>query len=296
MSDVKMSSLAWGAWRILETGAASALDQTVSVLSAAHEVGMTTIDTADIYGDYEAEAALGDALSAWGRPRGGYELVTKCGIKLLSGNRPDHQVKHYDSSAGHIQASVEASLKALQTDYIDVLLIHRPDMLMDADETGKALDSFVKSGKVRRVGVSNFNPSQWDLLQSRMSERLLTNQVECSVAHLDPIHDATFDHAQQQGVRPMIWSPLAGGQLFSGQDEKAVRLRAILQEIAAEQDVSDIGIIALAWVLKLPVQPHVIVGTNSVSRVQSYAQAGDISLSRQQWYRIYEASLGHEVA
>ncbi len=229
---VSLSRLVFGAWRLLDQPQRPSAQDTARLIAAAVDLGLTSFDHADIYGNYQVEAAFGEGLAAWGGARRSIELITKCDIMLKSAERPANRLKHYNTGAAHIVASVEQSLKNLGTDYIDVLLLHRPDPLMDADETARGLELVVKAGKVRAIGVSNFMSSQFDLLQSRLSFPLVTNQIEMSVLHTAPLTDGTLDHAQQHCYAPMIWSPLGGGSLFTGQGER---------EFAPARDIGEAG-------------------------------------------------------
>ena len=203
-------------------------------VEACLEQGITTMDQADIYGDYGAEALLGAAFRASPGLRDKVELVTKCDIVAPIGKFSDKRVKYYDTSAAYITGAVETSLSVMSVDVIDLLLIHRPDPLMDHIETGQALDALVASGKVRAVGVSNFLKHDWDLLQSAMSTPLATNQIELSVLHHTPLTDGQVAWMQQAGVPIMAWSPLAGGQLFG---PEGASVRAVLERIGADQGV-----------------------------------------------------------
>lgn len=262
----------------------------LNFIHACLDLGITTFDHADIYGGYTCEAAFGEALAQEPGLRSRIELVSKCGIKLISPNRPTHRVKSYDSSRSHIIEAVENSLRNLHTDYLDLLLIHRPDPLMDADEVADAFYSLRETGKVRQFGVSNFTPWQFDLLASRLEFPLVTNQVQCSLFHLDPLHDGTFDQCQQHRIAPMIWSPFGGGALFRGESDQARRLQSALQQIDGAPDQ-----IALAWLLAHPSRPLPILGTGKIDRLRSATAALDITLSRDEWFALWEASAGHEV-
>ncbi|NIV95461.1 oxidoreductase [candidate division KSB1 bacterium] len=265
-------------------------------IQACLEMGLTTFDHADIYGDYTCEQLFGDALQSDPALREKMQLVTKCGIKLISGNRPDHSIKHYDTSKAHILSSVDNSLKMLKTDYIDLLLIHRPDPLMNADETAQALTQLQESGKVRHFGVSNFEPWQFELLASRLEFPLVAYQVEISVLHLEAFEDGTFDFCQKLRVSPMAWSPFAGGSLFSSENERAVRVRTTLNSIGEELGGVDIAQVALAWLLNHPGKILPVVGSGKIERLRSYAEAACLQLSREQWFAILRASTGRDVA
>ena len=258
------------------------------------DLGITTFDHADIYGSYSCETLFGQALADEPALRSRIELVTKCGIQLVSPNRPETYVHHYDTSRAHIIASAERSLRNLRTDYLDLLLIHRPDPLMDVDEVAAALTELRAAGKALHVGVSNFMPWQFDLLQSRLDFPLVTNQIELSVLYLSPLHDGTLDQLQRLRVPPMAWSPVAGGRLFTAGDERAMRVRAALERVGREVGGSAEQV-ALAWLLRHPAWVLPVMGTGKIERLREAVAAENIELDRQQWFTIWEASAGHEV-
>jgi predicted oxidoreductase len=203
--------------------------------------------------------------------------------------------KHYDTSAQHILASVENSLRALRTDRLDVLLIHRPDPLLDPDDVAEAFMQLQRSGKVLFFGVSNFTPSQFDALQSRLETPLVTQQIELSVMRPEPLHDGTVDQCLKLGIAPMAWSPLAGGALFHSEAPRAVRLREALNSVGEQLGGASVDQVALAWLLRHPARIVPILGTHSVARIHSAAAALSLVLDRQQWFTIWSASMGHEV-
>jgi predicted oxidoreductase len=259
------------------------------------DMGVTTFDHADIYGRYTCEGLFGDALAARPALRDQMEIVTKCGIRLVSPNRPEHHLPHYDTTSAHIRASVENSLRELHTDRIDLLLIHRPDPLMDADGVAGAFARLRRDGKVRHFGVSNFAPFQLDLLASRLDFPLVTNQVELSPLHMDALHDGTLDYCQQHRMAPMVWSPIGGGRLFTGEGEQVERLRRALGEIGAALGGAALDQVALAWVLAHPSRPLAVLGTGKLERVRAAVEAESLQLTRQQWFAIWTASAGHNV-
>jgi len=212
------SRLVHGLWRLAGWGKDTR--QVRALIDCCLERGITTFDHADIYGDYTCEQLFGEALAEAAIDRASIQFVTKCGIKLISRRRPNHRTKSYDTSAAHITASVENSLRSLRTDYIDLLLIHRPDPLMDPAEVNEAFVALKEAGKVRHFGVSNFLPSQFDLLAARLDVPLVTNQIEYSVMCLEAHADGTVDQCQRLDVRPMAWSPLGGGRLFHEESEQ----------------------------------------------------------------------------
>ncbi len=259
-------------------------------------LGVTTIDHADLYGGYGALAAFGKALAHRPGLRDRLQLVTKCGIQLIGGARPQNTVKHYDTTAPYIRESVDRSRRALGVDRIDVFLIHRPDPLMNASETADALAALLEDGLVGAVGVSNFSPAQFDLLQSRLDAPLVTNQVEASVLQTRALDDGSLDHAQMLRRRPMFWSPLGGARLFDGSDAQAARVHSALADVASEVGAPGPVPVALAWLLHLPSDPVVVVGSTRLARVEEAVAATELRLTRQQWFRILEASRGEPVA
>lgn len=291
----EFSRLAWGVWRLETDPDAADPFKLASKVEAIIETGITTIDHADIYGGYGCEAVFGAALKARPGLKSRIELVTKGGVALVKPARPEHAVKHYNTSKAHLIASCERSLKNLGVEAVDLYLIHRPDPLMDADETAEALTKLRDDGKIKHAGVSNFAPFQFDLLQSRLSFPLVTNQVEHSVLHLAPLHDGTFDHCQQHRVSPMVWSPLGRAALFSEPGERHRRLREVMGEVAEQTGAGDIAQVALAFILRHPSKPVPILGSGRLERLRSMAKADAIALDRQQWFRIWEASNGAPV-
>lgn len=292
-----VSRLIWGAWRLADWKLSP--QETLSLVQQCLEWGITTIDHADIYGNYTCESLFGTALRGNSSLRSHLQLITKCGIKLVSSNRPNHSIKHYDTSYNHILASVDNSLKNLQTDYLDVLLIHRPDPFMDVDETAAAFTHLKQAGKVLHFGVSNFSPSQFNLLASRLAFPLVTNQIEISVLHLTAFTDGTLDHSQQLKIAPLAWSPLGGGRLFQDETPQTVRLRQALGTIATQLSNSltkvTIDQVALAWLLSHPARIVPILGTGNLERIRSAIAALDLKLTREQWFTIWTASTGSEV-
>ncbi|EPT7003380.1 aldo/keto reductase [Cronobacter malonaticus] len=283
------SRLVMGYWRLMEWNYSAR--ELVGFIEQHLELGITTVDHADIYGNYQCEAAFGEALRLAPHLRDKMEIVTKCGIATTA--KPENVIGHYITDRRHIVQSAENSLRHLHTDVLDLLLIHRPDPLMDADEIAEAFLDLHKSGKVRHFGVSNFTPAQFSLLQSRLPFTLATNQVEISPVHQPLLLDGTLDLLQQLRIRPMAWSCLGGGRLFS--DESFGPLRAELQQVAEETDAQTIEQVVYAWVMRLPSRPLPIIGSGKIERVQSAVGALSLEMSRQQWFRIRKAALGYDV-
>lgn len=259
------------------------------------ELGVTTMDHADIYSDGECEKAFGAALKLKPELRDKMELVSKCGIKPAFDTRPERYVNHYDTSKSHIIASAEQSLINLGVDCLDMLLIHRPDPLMNAAQVAEAFQQLKQQGKVKHFGVSNFTNSQFELLQSACDMPLLTNQIEISPMNMSALHDGSLDYCQQHKVSAMAWSCLAGGEIFTGETEQAKRLREVLIKIAAEVGAANIDQVIYAWVLALPAQVLPIIGSGRIERTRTTVQSESLQLDRQQWFSIWQASTGHSV-
>jgi predicted oxidoreductase len=288
---MQLSPIVAGTWRLNEWK----LDTPglVRWIGQALDLGITSFDHADVYGGYSVEAAFGEALAAVPVLRERMQIVTKCGIKLVSPQRPSHAVKHYDTSCAHITASVENSLRALRTDRIDLLLIHRPDALMDADEVAQTFADLRTAGKVLHFGVSNHAPSQFALLHRRLP--LLTNQIEFSPLNLTALADGTLDQAQDLGLPPMIWSPLAGGRLFDAQDEPSQRVRGVLETLGRAHGVSA-ATMAYAWIRRHPSRPVPITGSGRIEALREAVAALHIQLNAEDWTRVWQASMNREVA
>jgi predicted oxidoreductase len=287
------SRIVYGMWRLADDADTSAAHIQAKI-EACLEQGITTFDQADIYGGYRCEALLGEALKTAPHLRAKMEIVTKCDILLMTDAYPERRVKYYDTSAAHINASIEQSLRNMNIEQIDCLLVHRPDPLMDHHETGAALDAAVETGKVRSVGVSNFKPHDWNLLQSAMSTQLVTNQIEISVLEHRPFTNGDVAFHQLHGVSPMAWSPLAGGALFDSGRNDLEGLQICLQRIADENDV-EMDAVAIAWLLAHPVGIMPVMGTNNMDRLKRLSDATKVKIDRQTWYEIYVAAMGHEV-
>ena len=288
--EVSLSRIVYGMWRLGDDENTSP-EHVRAKIDASLDQGITSFDQADIYGGYEAEEILGNALSG-STLRNKMEIVTKCDIIAPVGRYADARVKYYDTSRAHIMASVDHSLRLMGIDHIDLLLIHRPDPLMDHHETGAALDEVIASGKVRSVGVSNFRPYDWELLQSAMKNQLVTNQIELSVLAHDSFVNGDVAFHQRIGTPLMAWSPLAGGALFSGDHPDVM---SALSKVASQNNVDETAV-AIAWLLAHPSRILPVLGTNSLERIKGMSAALDVKMDRQTWYEIYTAALGREVA
>ena len=302
MSDVKQvlmapqgpefSQLVQGYWRL---GAWNMTPQArLSFLKQHVELGISTVDNAAIYGD--SEQLFGEALALQPSMRDQIQIVSKFGINGIADAPGEKRVSHYDSSQSLILSSTENSLKRLGIEQLDALLVHRPDFLMDVDVIAETFSSLKASGKVKHFGVSNFSASQFELLQSRLDEPLITNQVEINPINFNVLEDGTTDQLQRLRVRPMAWSCLAGGTIFSSETTQARRLRGTLLELQIELDASSIEQVIFAWVLKHPANAVALIGSGKIERVKETVGALDLQMSTEQWYRIWTASKGHNVA
>ena len=288
--EVSLSRIVYGMWRLGDDKNISP-EHVRAKIDASLDQGITTFDQADIYGGYEAEEILGNALSG-SALRNKMEIVTKCDIIAPVGRYAEARVKYYDTSRAHIIASIDHSLRLMGIDHIDLLLIHRPDPFMDHHETGAALDEVIAAGKVRSVGVSNFRPYDWELLQSAMENQLVTNQIELSVLAHESFVNGDVAFHQRIGKPLMAWSPLAGGALFSGDHPEVMNT---ISKVATENNVNETAV-AIAWLLAHPSRILPVLGTNSLERIKSMSAACDLKIDRQTWYEIYTAALGREVA
>jgi predicted oxidoreductase len=294
-SGPEVSPLAYGTWRLLDDSPPVSARELLRNLETCVELGITTIDTAEIYGDYAVEELLGAALVLAPALRQRLQIVTKLGIYVPHPRHPDRQVAFYDASAERIHRSVEKSLRLLGIEVIDLLLVHRPDWLTSAEDTAASLEAVVSEGKVRHVGVSNYNVHQLELLQSRMHIPLVTNQLELSLFEMGALFDGTLDQCQRLGIRPMAWSPLGGGRLFGAADEAADRVRRAMDALAPRYGGASPGELALAWVLAHPSRPVPVFGTRDPQRLRTLARAADLRLERHDWYLLWEAAQGRSI-
>lgn len=285
----EFSRFVMGYWRLMDWNMSTR--QLVSFIEEHLDLGVTTVDHADIYGGYQCEAAFGEAMKLSPALRNRMEIVTKCGIATTA--RKENVIGHYITDRQHIIDSAEQSLRHLATDRLDLLLIHRPDPLMNADDVAEAFLHLHQSGKVRHFGVSNFTPAQFSLLQSRLPFTLATNQVEISPVHQPLLLDGTLDQLQQLRIHPMAWSCLGGGRLFN--DLSFQPLRDELAQVAQELNAQSIDQVVYAWIRRLPSQPLPIIGSGRIERVRAALAAENLELTRQQWFRIRKAALGYDV-
>ncbi len=290
---LEISKIVHGHWRLADW--ALSANELQVLINQVLDLGITTFDHADIYGNYSCEALFGRILERDPSLRNRIELVTKCGIKLISDKYPERQLNHYDNSYKHIIASVENSLNNFNTDRIDVLLLHRPSPFFQPQEVAKAFDDLKRAGKVLHFGVSNYLPSQIEMLKSYLDYPLVTNQIEFSPYCLEHFDHGTVDYLLQHRITPMAWSPLAGGKLLKPTDEKGRRIMVVLNELADQLGVNDLDMVIYAWILKHPLNAIPILGTGKIERIKRAVEAMNIEMTLEQWFKLYVASRGENV-
>lgn len=286
--DLQLSQIVHGHWRLADWNLSK--QGLLKLAEQCIELGVTSFDHADIYGNYTCESLFGDALSLKPSLRQDIEIITKCGIKLKSDKFPERKLKTYDYSYEHIVGSVEVSLKNLRTDYLDVLLLHRPSPFFNPDEVAKAFSDLKQSGKVLNFGVSNFTAQQFEMLNAHTEEPLVTNQIEMSPYCLDHFDNGNVDFFLKEKIKPMAWSPLAGGRLVNPQTEKGQKIFKALFEVADELNFQQIDQVVYAWLLKHPTGILPVVGTSKIERIRNAVDALNIEMSHEQWFRIYEST------
>ncbi|WP_348799294.1 aldo/keto reductase [Flavobacterium adhaerens] len=283
-SKIIAGTMTWGVW-----GKNCSKKEMISLMNLCLQNGITSFDHADIYGGYTTEKEFGHAFSESKIDRNKIQLISKCGIQLIADNR-NNSIKHYDHSKAHIIASAEQSLKNLQTDYLDLLLLHRPSPLMQADEIAEAVAQLKTEGKILSFGVSNFTTSQSDLIETKT--KINYNQIEFSLTQLNPMLDGTLDHIQMNSITPMCWSPL--GTIFKNNDERAQRILKIANQLAQKYNVTN-DIILLNWIMKHPSGILPVCGTSDKDRLINLMQSTSFEMELEDWFKLWTTSLGNEV-
>lgn len=278
----------WGAWGSKFNTAAYQ-----SIISACLEKGVTAFDHADIYGDCTTEADFGAAFKNFASKRDQIQIISKCGIQMLGPNRPHHTVKSYNTSKEHIISSVERSLKNLNTDYLDLLLIHRPDPLMHPDEIAEAINGLKAAGKIKQFGVSNFMPHQVTLIEKSIAVEY--NQLEVSIVYVDPFFNGQLDQCIEKNIIPMAWSPMGGNIFSNSEDPKNTRVIEMARTLTEKYNTTVSGIF-IAWLYAHPSGIVPVLGTSQIERIIEAKEAKQIQLSREDWFKLLEASRGKEVA
>ena len=280
-SKIIAGTMTWGVW-----GKNCNNSQMIELMNCCLENSITTFDHADIYGDYTTETAFGKAFSESKIDREQIQLISKCGIQLQGANR-NNTIKHYDYSSSYIIWSVEQSLKNLQTDYLDLLLLHRPSPLMKADEIAAAIEKLKRDGKILDVGVSNFTPLQTDLIETKT--KINYNQIEFSITHFEAMINGSLDHMQTNKIIPMCWSPM--GTVFKKDDEQSHRVKKIAINFSLKYNVP-VDVILLAWILKHPAGILPVCGTADPSRIGHLMKATTIEIELQDWFALWAESCG----
>jgi predicted oxidoreductase len=283
-SKIIAGTMTWGIW-----GKNCSTDQMIALMNSCLESGISSFDHADIYGGYTTEKEFGKALNKSEINRSDIQLISKCGIQMVSENR-NNKIKHYEYSKDYIISSVEQSLKNLQTDYLDLLLLHRPSPLMQANEIAEAVEILKIAGKILDFGVSNFTPSQSDLIETKT--KINYNQIEFSITHQQPMMDGSLDHMQTNRITPMCWSPL--GTVFRKDDEQSQRIQKVANELASKYGVSD-DIILLSWILKHPAGILPVCGSADQKRISNLMQATTFEMELEDWFSLWTASTGKDV-
>lgn len=285
LADIIIGCMSWGEW-----GSNFSTQEMISLLNSCIDEGNTTFDHADIYGGYTTELAFGKAFAESKIQRDKIQVISKCGIQYDTEIRPN-SVKHYDYSKEYIMWSVETSLKNLHTDYLDVLLLHRPSPLMQADEISEAIRTLQEQGKIIDFGVSNFTQNQIELLNTKVP--ITGNQIEFSLVQHTAIDNGVLDYLQKEEIQTMSWSPL--GSLFSLTTDQAERINNLLTNLSEKYNTTKDALL-LAWVLKHPAKIIPVIGTTKINRIKNANNAKNINLSLQDWFLLYEASRGEKVA
>ena len=284
LSPIIAGAMNWGVWdKNLKT------KEMENLIHICFENKITTFDHADIYGSYTTEAQFGKALSNSKIKREQIQLISKCGIQMLAEKR-NNTIKHYDYSKDYIIWSVENSLKNLKTDFLDVLLLHRPSPLMQADEIAEAVEKLKSEGKIIDFGVSNFTSSKTELI--RQKTPISYNQIQFSATDYQPMLDGSLDYMQLHQIRPLSWNPL--GSVFRQENMQTYRLRKLLATLVSKYEIGA-DTILLAWILKHPAHIIPIAGTVNVARIQALMKATELQLSQEDWFAIWTESMGNEV-
>jgi predicted oxidoreductase len=284
LSPIIAGAMNWGIWdKNLST------KEMDNIIHLCLENKITTFDHADIYGDYTTEADFGKALVSSKIDRAKIQLISKCGIQMVTKNR-NNSIKHYEYSKDYIIWSVENSLKNLATDYLDMLLLHRPSPLMQADEIAEAVTQLKADGKIVDFGLSNFTSSQTELI--RQKTEVSFNQIQFSATHHEAMLDGSLDYMQTNGIRPMSWNPL--GSVFREDNEQTRRMKKLLAQLVAKYEVGS-DTILLSWILQHPAQVIPIAGTVNVARIQALMKATELPLEKEDWFAIWSGSMGKNV-
>lgn len=283
-SKIIAGTMGWGSW-----GKSLNTKEMVVLMNHFIEQGVSSFDHADIYGAHSTEEEFGKAFSESSISRERIQLITKCGIQYMSEKR-SFEIKHYDYSQKHIIWSVEQSLKNFQTDYVDLLLLHRPSPLMRAEEIAEAVEKLRNQGKIKDFGLSNFNTSQTQLIQKSIDVDV--NQIQFSLSSHEAMLDGNLDFMQLNGIKPMAWNPL--GNVFQLENEQTIRIRKQLSELELKYDASGNQLL-LAWLLQHPANISPVIGTTNLERISNSVEAGHLQLDLQDWFKLWVGAMGNKV-
>lgn len=283
-SQIIAGTMNWGIWdKNLST------TEMANLIHICLENKISTFDHADIYGSYTTEAEFGKAFTQSKIDRKKIQLISKCGIQHVTENR-DNKVKHYDYSKEYIIWSVENSLRNLETDYLDALLLHRPSPLMQADEIAEAVEKLKREGKILDFGLSNFTPSQTDLIRSETEVNY--NQIQFSATNFEAMLDGSLDYMHLHKITPMAWNPL--GTIFREDTSQTRRLKKLLATLVDKYHVGS-DVILLTWILQHPAKIIPVAGTVNVARIQYMTKATTLVLDKEDWFAIWTESMGNPV-
>lgn len=291
----EFSRLALGTWRLLDDPAAATPEGLLALLKAALDLGITTVDTAEIYGLYRVEELIGKALALDPGVKTRVELVSKAGIYVPCEFHPDRRTAFYNTTAERLVKSAEKSLRFLGVDTLDLFLVHRPDWLTRHEETAAGINRLLSEGKIRAAGVSNYSTSQFSALSAFVEQPLATNQLQFSPFCLEPVFDGTFDQCQERRIHPMAWSPTGGGRLFREGDEAGTRVRQVLAGLSGKYGGAGVDALCYAWILTHGTTPLAVTGTNKPERLRSLAAGSGITMEREDWYAVTEAARGRRI-
>jgi predicted oxidoreductase len=283
-SDIIAGTMLWGKW-----GRKFNAHDMREVIRHCMLNGLTSFDHADIYGDYTTEADFGEAFDGAGINRQDVQFISKCGIMKITPDR-SYTVAHYKYDKDYIISCCDRSLRNLRTDYIDLFLMHRPSPLMRGEEIAEAATTLKEQGKILSFGLSNFTPSQTELIRQYIPVEY--NQIEFSVTHYHPMLDGSLDHMQLHRIRPMSWGPL--GRVFKEDTPQSKRVRNVLHTLEKKYEVED-HILLLNWVLRHPAEVIPVIGTSDIARIGTLRQALQFTMDLEDWFELWQAGMGHPV-
>ena len=283
-SRIITGTMSWGSW-----GKQLSIKAMTELIEYCLELGITSFDHADIYGGYTTESEFGKALEEGRFVRENIQLISKCGIQYVTEAR-NNSVKHYNYDKNYIIWSVDESLKKLRTDYLDLLLLHRPSPLMHPDSIEEAVNSLKEQGKIKAFGVSNFTNPQMELIGSKT--RIEVNQIEFSITQHQAMNDGNLDYMMAHDILPMAWSPL--GEVFKKDNEQTRRIHRQLGELLEKYQSSEDELL-LAWIMKHPACIHPVIGTTNKERLGQAIKAISLDLELEDWFKILITSQGHKV-